>query len=117
MNQSNHFENQENNNTSMETLDTRIQPEQNFQWASNPTNQIYELQKENRELKQKLQERSIALALPAVIILVILINLGWFFGVRFLITPKYEESVRLNKEMKEEYESLKRKVNAIVGEE
>lgn len=125
MNQGPDFSFQINSNNNQRT--ESITPEQNvnnntinnpnFNWQNTTNNNNYELQKENNELKKKLKDRSMAISIPAVLILVILINLGWFLGVKLIIYPKFEESLELNESMKEEYQSLKRKVNAIVGEE
>lgn len=125
MNQGPDFSFQINSNNNQRT--ESITPEQNannntinnpnFNWQNTTNNNNYELKKENNELKKKLKDRSMAISIPAVLILVILINLGWFLGVKLIIYPKFEESLELNESMKEEYQSLKRKVNAIVGEE
>lgn len=125
MNQGPDFSFQINSNNNQRT--ESITPEQNvnnntinnpnFNWQNTTNNNNYELQKENNELKKKLKDRSMAISIPAVLILIILINLGWFLGVKLIIYPKFEESLELNESMKEEYQSLKRKVNAIVGEE
>ena len=51
-----------------------------------------------------------------VLIVVVIVNLVWFLGVKFIIVPKYEKYVKDNQEIKENYDNLKRKVDAIVGE-
>ncbi len=78
---------------------------------------IYELEKEVATLNQKLKERTVALSLPAVFILVVVINIGWYIGVKFLIQPKYESSIEISEKLQEEYANVKRKVDAIVGPE
>lgn len=99
----------------------KINPEQNtsfnFENRNLSDNRIYELQKENEELKKKLKDRQVAMALPAVFLIILIINVGWLLGVKLIIYPKFEESVKLNETMKNEYTNLKSKVNAIVGEE
>ena len=46
----------------------------------------------------------------------ILINIIWFLGVRLVIITKYEKFTKVSDDIKKDYEDLKRKVNAIVGE-
>ena len=70
----------------------------------------YELQKENSEQKIQLQQKDQMVSLKMLIILILLINLGWFLGV-------FKESVELHDQMKDDYLKLKSRVNAIVGEE
>jgi hypothetical protein len=77
----------------------------------------YELQKENSELKIQLQQKGQMVSLKMLIILILLINLGWFLGVKLIIYPKFKESVELHDQMKDDYLKLKSRVNAIVGEE
>lgn len=86
---------------------------QNYESADN----IPDLSSEVRSLEQKLAKKKYYMPLSLVLILVLLINLLWFLGVKFLIVPKYEEYVQESSEMKANYETLKSKVDAIVGEE
>ena len=53
----------------------------------------YELQKENSELKIQLQQKGQMVSLKMLIILILLINLGWFLGVKLIIYPKFKERV------------------------
>ena len=77
---------------------------------------IPELSNDVRILEQKLKAKQHSVPIYLVVILVIVINLAWFLGVKFLIVPKYEEYVKQNEEIKADYEELKSQVDAIVGE-
>jgi len=57
------------------------------------------------------------MSLLSVVLLVLFLNVCWFLGVKFLIEPKYEQYVEESKEIKANYDSLKRRVDAIVGSE
>lgn len=77
---------------------------------------IPDLSNDVRILEQKLKAKQHSVSIYLVVILVIVINLAWFLGVKFLIVPKYEEYVKQNEEIKADYEELKSQVDAIVGE-
>lgn len=77
---------------------------------------IPDLSNDVRILEQKLKAKQHSVPIYLVVILVIVINLAWFLGVKFLIVPKYEEYVKQNEEIKADYEELKSQVDAIVGE-
>ena len=77
---------------------------------------IPDLSNDVRILEQKLKAKQHSVPIYLVVILVIVINLAWFLGVKFLIVPKYEEYVKQNEEIKSDYEELKSQVDAIVGE-
>ena len=77
---------------------------------------IPDLSNDVRILEQKLKAKQHSVSIYLVVILVIVINLAWFLGVKFLIVPKYEEYVKQNEEIKSDYEELKSQVDAIVGE-
>ena len=55
-------------------------------------------------------------SIPVVLLLIVVVNVCWFLGVRFLIVPKYEKYVEQSDEIKANYDDLKSKVDAIVGE-
>lgn len=88
---------------------------------SAPTNtsykDIYSYQQQIKDLEVKLKERKLAISIPAVFVLVVMINAAWFLGVYFLIQPKYEDAIKISEQMKKDYDSLKSKVTAIMGEE
>ena len=77
---------------------------------------IPDLSNDVRILEQKLKAKQHSVPIYLVVILVIVINLAWFLGVKFLIVLKYEEYVKQNEEIKSDYEELKSQVDAIVGE-
>ncbi len=77
---------------------------------------VPDLTNEVKELEKKLQKKKLNMPPGVVLVLVVVINLVWFLGVRFLIVPKYEEYVKQSEEIKETYDDLKRKVDALVGE-
>ena len=77
---------------------------------------IPDLSNDVRILEQKLKAKQHSVPIYLVVILVIVINLAWFLGVKFLIVPKYEEYVKQNEEIKADYEELKSQLDAIVGE-
>ena len=77
---------------------------------------IPDLSNDVRILEQKLKAKQHSVSIYLVVILVIVINLAWFLGVKFLIVLKYEEYVKQNEEIKSDYEELKSQVDAIVGE-
>ena len=57
---------------------------------------IPDLSNDVRILEQKLKAKQHSVSIYLVVILVIVINLAWFLGVKFLIVPKYEEYVKQN---------------------
>ena len=62
---------------------------------------IPDLSNDVRILEQKLKAKQHSVPIYLVVILVIVINLAWFLGVKFLIVPKYEEYVKQNEEINE----------------
>ena len=71
---------------------------------------------EVRALEKKLNQKKYSMPLLGVLLLVILVNIVWFLGVKFLIVPKYEKYVSQSEEIWENYNVLKSRVDAIVGE-
>ena len=78
--------------------------------------QIPDLSDDVKRLEKKLEAKKYTISIPIVIGIVLIINLCWFLGVKFLIVPKYEEYVKQSDEIKANYDDLKSKVDAIVGE-
>ncbi len=74
------------------------------------------LEREIESLKKTLKRKQQGMSYLGVLIVVVVVNLVWFLGVKFIIVPKYEKYVKDNQEIKENYDNLKRKVDAIVGE-
>ena len=74
------------------------------------------LEREIDSLKKALKRKQQGMSYLGVLIVVVVVNLVWFLGVKFIIVPKYEKYVKDNQEIKENYDNLKRKVDAIVGE-
>ena len=74
------------------------------------------LEREIESLKKALKRKQQGMSYLGVLIVVVVVNLVWFLGVKFIIVPKYEKYVKDNQEIKENYDNLKRKVDAIVGE-
>ena len=77
---------------------------------------VPDLSDEVSRLEKKLNQKRLMMPFSLVLVIVILINIIWFLGVRFVIVPKYEEFTKVSDDLKKDYEDLKRKVNAIVGE-
>ena len=77
---------------------------------------VPDLSGEVRRLEKKLNQKKLMMPFSLVLVIVILINIIWFLGVRFVIVPKYEKFTKVSDDLKKDYEDLKRKVNAIVGE-
>ena len=77
---------------------------------------VPDLSDEVRRLEKKLNQKKLMMPFSLVLVIVILVNIIWFLGVRFVIVPKYEEFTKVSDDLKKDYEDLKRKVNAIVGE-
>jgi len=75
-----------------------------------------DLNNEIRLLEQKLNQKKYNIPFATVICLILIINIAWYLGVKFLIIPKYENYVNQNEEIKQNYDSLKRKVDALVGD-
>lgn len=71
---------------------------------------------EVRALEKKLNQKKYSMPLLGVLVIVILVNVVWFLGVQLLIVPKYEEYVSQSEEIWENYNVLKSRVDAIVGE-
>ena len=71
---------------------------------------------EVRALEKKLNQKKYSMPLLGVLVIVILVNVAWFLGVQLLIVPKYEEYVNQSEEIWENYNVLKSRVDAIVGE-
>lgn len=71
---------------------------------------------EVRALEKKLNQKKYSMPLLGVLLIVILVNVAWVLGVQLLIVPKYEEYVNQSKEIWENYNVLKSRVDAIVGE-
>lgn len=71
---------------------------------------------EVRALEKKLNQKKYSMPLLGVLVIVILVNVAWFLGVQLLIAPKYEEYVSQSEEIWENYNVLKSRVDAIVGE-
>ena len=88
----------------------------NYEQASNNINQNTELEKEVRALEYKLRHQSKSLSYFQVFIIVLIINALWIIGVSVFIVPKYEKYVKESNEIKQNYDDLKSKVDAIVGE-
>jgi len=76
---------------------------------------VPDLSKEVRSLEKKLNSKRFYIAPIYVILIVLVINILWFVGVKFVIVSKYEDYVKESKEIKENYDYLKRSVDAIVG--
>ena len=74
------------------------------------------LERKIESLKKALKRKQQGMSYLGVLIVVVVVNLVWFLGVKFIIVPKYEKYVKDNQEIKENYDNLKRKVDAIVGE-
>ena len=74
------------------------------------------LEREIESLKKALKRKQQGMSYLGVLIVVVVVNLVWFLGVKFIIVPKYEKYVKDNQEIKENYDNLKHKVDAIVGE-
>ncbi len=94
--------------------------EPTFQYSHNTKEEnerIYGLQKEVAILNEKLKKSRISISLPFFFLFFVIINAAWFLGVRFYIVPKYEEQVKISEQIKKEYDTLKRKIDAIVGTE
>lgn len=75
-----------------------------------------DLSKELRALEKKLNAKKFYLSPIYVLFIILVINLCWFVGVKFVVVPKYEKYVKESKEIKENYDYLKRTIDAIVGE-
>ena len=90
----------------------------NYETSKAPVQEesVPDLSDEVRRLEKKLNEKKMMIPFSLVLVIVILINIIWFLGVRFVIVPKYEEYTKVSDDLKKDYEDLKRKVNAIVGE-
>ena len=88
----------------------------NYEQANNNTKENSELEKEVRALEYKLRHQSKSLSYLQVFIIVIIINVLWIIGVSVFIVPKYEKYVKESNEIKQNYDDLKSKVDAIVGE-
>lgn len=90
----------------------------NYEQANNNNNnnQTTELEKEVRALEYKLRHQRKSLSYLQVFIIVIIINILWIIGVSVIIVPKYEKYVKESNEIKQNYDDLKSKVDAIVGE-
>ena len=89
----------------------------NYEQANNNNNkEPTELEKEVRALEYKLRHQSKSLSYLQVFIIVIIINVLWIIGVSVFIVPKYEKYVKESNEIKQNYDDLKSKVDAIVGE-
>lgn len=88
----------------------------NYEQANNNNNQTIELEKEVRALEYKLRHQRKSLSYLQVFIIVIIINVLWIIGVSVIIVPKYEKYVKESNEIKQNYDDLKSKVDAIVGE-
>lgn len=71
---------------------------------------------EVRALEKKLNQKKYSMPLLGVLVIVILVNVAWLLGVQLLIVPKYEEYVSQSEEIWENYNVLKSRVDAIVGE-
>lgn len=67
-------------------------------------------------LEKKLQKKNMYFSPFAVLIVVILINGAWVLSLKFLILPKYDNYIKQSEEIKTNYDTLKSKVDAIVGE-
>ena len=77
---------------------------------------VPDLSEEVEDLERRLAKKKFMMPISLVVLIVIIINVMWFLGVEFLIKPKYEEYVKVSDEIKENYDELKRKVDAIIGE-
>lgn len=77
---------------------------------------VPDLRDEVRALEKKLNAKKFYIAPMYVLVLVVCINILWFLGVQFLIVPKYENYIKESKEIKENYDYLKRTIDAIVGD-
>ena len=88
----------------------------NYEQANNNTRETTELEKEVRALEYKLRHQRKSLSYFQVFIIVIIINILWIIGVSVIIVPKYEKYVKESNEIKQNYDDLKSKVDAIVCE-
>ena len=77
---------------------------------------IPDLSGDVRKLEHELAKKKNMVSIPVVLLLIVVVNVCWFLGVRFLIVPKYEKYVEQSDEIKANYDDLKSKVDAIVGE-
>lgn len=77
---------------------------------------IPDLSNDVRILEKKLAAKKNSVSIKIVVLIIIIINVLWILGLKFLILPKYEDCVKQNNEIKENYEELKSKVNVLVGE-
>ena len=77
---------------------------------------IPDLSGDVRKLEHELVKKKNMVSIPVVLLLIVVVNVCWFLGVRFLIVPKYEKYVEQSDEIKANYDDLKSKVDAIVGE-
>lgn len=87
------------------------------QYHGNENNSVPDLSEEVRILEKKLKSKKNSMSFVSVLFLVILINLCWICSLHFLIIPKYDKYVKQSDEIKENYDILKRRVDAIVGSE
>lgn len=77
---------------------------------------VIDYSSEVRALEKKLNQKKYSMPLLGVLLIIILVNVAWFLGVQFFIVPKYEEYVSQSEEIWENYNVLKSRVDAIVGE-
>jgi len=68
------------------------------------------------QLEAKLKKKKYSMPFSFVVILVVLVNIGWYASIKLIIEPKYEEYVSQSEEIKKNYDVLKSRVDAIVGE-
>ncbi len=68
---------------------------------------IPDLSNDVRILEKKLAAKKNSVPFKIVILIIILINILWILGIKFLLMPKYEECVKQNNEFKENYEEFK----------
>jgi len=87
------------------------------QYHGNENNSVPDLSSEVRKLEKKLESKKHSMSFISVLFLVLIINLCWLCSLHFLIIPKYDKYVKQSEEIKTNYDTLKRKVDAIVGSE
>lgn len=76
---------------------------------------IPDLTEEVRKLERKLKSKKFSMPIYIFLIIVVMINVCWFVGVKFLIVPKYENYINEHKIIKNDYDYLKKTIDALVG--
>lgn len=76
---------------------------------------VPDLTEEVRKLEKKLKAKRFSMPISIVLLIVVMINICWFAGVKFLIVPKYENYINEHETIKKDYEYLKKTIDALVG--